>query len=134
MYVSTYQLLQAEAIAIGQKQATSSIEAEAVNMINDGSSALLMAALEKENVTGNAVNQEGQTIQFQLGKVLGEGAFGKVYEAMDKSTGQIYAVKYIPLRSQQAKASAASFLKEIQLMEQLPHANIVRLIGSSVYV
>ena len=39
----------------------------------------------------------GKVIQWQMGKQIGCGSVGEVYEALDINTGETLAVKYIKL-------------------------------------
>ncbi|GLD94656.1 hypothetical protein PINS_up003280 [Pythium insidiosum] len=74
-------------------------------------------------------NGRTQTIDFKdiaLGRVLGEGAFGKVYEG--KLRGKSVAVKVLvcqDLRSDILK----EFQGEVEIMTMLRHPNICRLLG-----
>uniref|UniRef100_A0A6N2K7Z6 non-specific serine/threonine protein kinase n=1 Tax=Salix viminalis TaxID=40686 RepID=A0A6N2K7Z6_SALVM len=54
--------------------------------------------------------------KYELGKLLGYGAFAKVYHARNVSTGQSVAIKAV------SKAK-----REISIMRRLRHANIVKL-------
>jgi len=61
---------------------------------------------------------------YELGKQLGEGTFGRVYLARHKETGLQRAIKTIDRSGVQDDAS-----KEIERMSQMDHPNIVRLYG-----
>ncbi|MDP2437214.1 MAG: protein kinase [archaeon] len=67
--------------------------------------------------------------EFQLGEVLGKGAFGVVYTGLSVSTGEMVAVKQIPLKEISAKELAA-LVSEVSLLSSLQHDNVVRLIRS----
>ena len=71
-------------------------------------------------------------ISFQKGRLLGVGTFGKVYEAIHLTTGNIIAVKQIELKTKRAEETARAVEQEIRMMEGLKHVNIVRLLGFSV--
>jgi len=71
-------------------------------------------------------------IAFQKGRLLGVGTFGRVYEAIDLTSGSIIAVKQIELKSKKAEETAQATKHEIKLMEQLKHPNIVALLGHSI--
>lgn len=74
--------------------------------------------------------------RYEVVELLGEGGFGVVYKARQISTGQFVAVKLLhPARASGARADAAAaemarFKREMALIAQLKHPNIVRLIDS----
>lgn len=59
---------------------------------------------------------------FNVIRTIGEGAFGKVYEAKKKLTGMIYAVKQIMVK----RSAIVNPLTEVRALEGLDHENIVR--------
>eukprot|EP00826_Nyctotherus_ovalis_P011704 TRINITY_DN1304_c0_g2_i3.p1 TRINITY_DN1304_c0_g2~~TRINITY_DN1304_c0_g2_i3.p1 ORF type:complete len:340 (+),score=71.15 TRINITY_DN1304_c0_g2_i3:122-1141(+) len=63
---------------------------------------------------------------YVIKKKLGEGSFGVVYEAIHKETGQKRAIKYIS-RSSASLEDEVKILKEIQILKQMDHPNIVKL-------
>ncbi|TID29166.1 hypothetical protein CANINC_002123 [Pichia inconspicua] len=79
----------------------------------------------KEN---QRVKQNLKSIEkYHMGEVLGEGAFSVVYSAIDKSTGENVAIKVIK-KYQLDEKQRDSVIKEVTLMNQLSHPNIVKLI------
>ncbi|KAG6874181.1 hypothetical protein C0995_003727 [Termitomyces sp. Mi166 len=72
------------------------------------------------------------------GALIGAGSFGKVYLGMDASTGLLMAVKQVELPTgsgpnQERKKSMLSALeREIELLKNLQHANIVQYLYSSI--
>ena len=61
---------------------------------------------------------------------LGEGQFATVYKARDVSTGNIVAVKKIKLgsRSEAKDGINRTALREIKLLQEILHDNIINLI------
>jgi len=57
---------------------------------------------------------------------LGEGTYGIVYKAVDQETGQIVALKRIRLESEDEGVPCTA-IREISLLKELKHPNIVRL-------
>jgi cyclin-dependent kinase len=57
---------------------------------------------------------------------IGEGAFGVVHKAKDRSTGEIVALKKIRLGAEDEGIPSTVFV-EISLLKELQHPNIVRL-------
>ncbi|PPQ72592.1 hypothetical protein CVT26_003695 [Gymnopilus dilepis] len=72
------------------------------------------------------------------GALIGAGSFGKVYLGMDASSGLLMAVKQVELPTgsapnQERKKSMLSALeREIELLKNLQHENIVQYLYSSV--
>ncbi|KAL9650300.1 hypothetical protein ABK040_014954 [Willaertia magna] len=57
---------------------------------------------------------------------IGEGTYGVVFRAEDKTTGEIVAVKRIRLDSEDEGVPSTT-LREIALLKQLTHPNVVKL-------
>jgi len=57
---------------------------------------------------------------------LGEGTYGVVYKAKDNVTGQIVALKKIRLEAEDEGVPSTA-IREISLLKELPHPNIVTL-------
>jgi class 3 adenylate cyclase/tRNA A-37 threonylcarbamoyl transferase component Bud32/tetratricopeptide (TPR) repeat protein len=72
--------------------------------------------------------------RYELGQVLGRGAFGVVYRATQKSTGQQVAIKLFRLDAwrtpEDADKALRRFRRETRLSAALHHPNIVRLIDA----
>eukprot|EP01119_Soliformovum_irregulare_P015331 TRINITY_DN4305_c0_g1_i2.p1 TRINITY_DN4305_c0_g1~~TRINITY_DN4305_c0_g1_i2.p1 ORF type:complete len:332 (-),score=85.85 TRINITY_DN4305_c0_g1_i2:229-1224(-) len=64
--------------------------------------------------------------KYQLIEKLGEGTYGIVYKAKDRTTGAFVALKKIRLDSQDEGVPATS-IREISLLKELDHPNIVKL-------
>lgn len=60
--------------------------------------------------------------------MIGEGTYGVVYKAKDTDTGQIYALKKIRLESED-EGIPSTAIREIALLKELQHPNIVRLVN-----
>ncbi|CAL5189798.1 unnamed protein product [Lathyrus oleraceus] len=65
--------------------------------------------------------------KYELGKLLGCGAFAKVYHARNLENGQSVAVKVINKKKINAIGLAGNVKREISIMSRLRHPNIVRL-------
>ncbi|HEV7406294.1 MAG TPA: FHA domain-containing serine/threonine-protein kinase [Chthoniobacteraceae bacterium] len=75
---------------------------------------------------------------YELGNKLGEGAFGAVYRARRKRDGTAVAVKIILARVAVSDNARAKFLREVEVMKDLLHRNVVALLehgsaGSAFY-
>eukprot|EP00158_Paraphelidium_tribonemae_P001978 Partr_v1_DN25010_c0_g1_i1_m51028 putative Cyclin-Dependent Kinase len=58
---------------------------------------------------------------------IGEGTYGVVYKAKDQKTGQIVALKKIRLENEDEGVPSTA-IREISVLKELSHANIVRLL------
>uniref|UniRef100_M4DYN2 non-specific serine/threonine protein kinase n=1 Tax=Brassica campestris TaxID=3711 RepID=M4DYN2_BRACM len=77
---------------------------------------------------GNNNNSNALFGKYELGKLLGCGAFAKVYHARDRRTGQSVAVKILNKKKLLANPTLVNNVKrEISIMRRLSHPYIVRL-------
>ncbi|ONH99684.1 hypothetical protein PRUPE_6G043300 [Prunus persica] len=65
--------------------------------------------------------------KYELGKLLGCGAFAKVYHARNVRTGQSVAVKVINKKKLTGTSLMSNIKREITIMRRLRHPNIVKL-------
>lgn len=70
---------------------------------------------------------EGGTVfgPYRLGKLIGEGGMGKVYEAVHEFMGRSIAIKVIGTKFSEDKQRMARFYQEIKALAKLNHPNIV---------
>ena len=68
--------------------------------------------------------------QFKKLDQIGFGTYGIVFRARDLTTGQIYALKQVKMHvsDQQQDGFPITSLREISLLRQLVHPNIVKLV------
>ncbi|KND04734.1 CMGC/CDK/CDK5 protein kinase [Spizellomyces punctatus DAOM BR117] len=64
--------------------------------------------------------------KYQKIEKLGEGTYGIVYKAQNKDTGDIVALKRIRLDNEEEGVPCTA-IREISLLKELKHSNIVRL-------
>jgi len=64
--------------------------------------------------------------RYQLMEKLGEGTYGVVFKALDKTNGNLVALKKIRLDNEDEGVPSTS-LREISLLKELNHPNIVKL-------
>eukprot|EP00074_Homo_sapiens_P072438 XP_011527322.1 serine/threonine-protein kinase 4 isoform X6 [Homo sapiens] len=62
---------------------------------------------------------------FDVLEKLGEGSYGSVYKAIHKETGQIVAIKQVPVES-----DLQEIIKEISIMQQCDSPHVVKYYGS----
>jgi cyclin-dependent kinase 7 len=65
--------------------------------------------------------------RYDKREVFGEGTYGVVNEALDKTTGQTVAIKKLRQCRTRDGASAGA-LREIKLLQELHHPNIIKMI------
>lgn len=87
------------------------------------------ASAPSQNVPGPR-----QPLHWTKGELIGQGAFGSVYLGMDTDTGELMAVKQVALRKNMTNAKVMEHIREVeaevQLLQNLHHANIVRYLGT----
>jgi cyclin-dependent kinase len=64
--------------------------------------------------------------RYQKLEKIGEGTYGVVYKAKDRVTGEVIALKKIRLEAED-EGIPSTAIREISLLKELQHANIVRL-------
>lgn len=79
--------------------------------------------------TARSVSAPVQVSHYKLGKEIGRGGFGVVFEALDQRSGRTTAVKRIPLHGL-ASTELVTVKSEISLLQKLVHPNIVRYVDS----
>ncbi|XP_030480335.2 CBL-interacting serine/threonine-protein kinase 14 [Cannabis sativa] len=90
-----------------------------------------MPELSGFDITGNGDVSSSEKVLFgkyELGKLLGVGAFAKVYHARNIHTGQSVAIKSVSKTKVEKASCTAHVKREISIMRQLHHPNIVKLL------
>jgi serine/threonine protein kinase len=78
------------------------------------------------------------TIKWIKGALIGAGSFGQVYLGMDAATGLLMAVKQVSLptgsgvNQERKKAMLSALEREIELLRELQHENIVQYHGARI--
>ena len=81
------------------------------------------------NNNDNAVQEPENALfgKYEVGKLLGCGAFAKVHHARDIRTGQSVAIKIINKKKLATPTLRSNAKREISVMKRLRHPNIVKL-------
>src|SRR5207253_962394 len=66
---------------------------------------------------------------YKIGRQLGRGGMGAVYEAVHEQTGQSAAVKVLIQHLGSVAGFRDRFVAEIESLKRLDHPNIVKLFG-----
>jgi serine/threonine protein kinase len=66
---------------------------------------------------------------YRLGKKLGQGGMGAVYQGLEESTGKLAAIKVLSPHLASEEGFRVRFEAEIESLKKLRHPNIVRLYG-----
>eukprot|EP00471_Norrisiella_sphaerica_P009267 CAMPEP_0184498358 /NCGR_PEP_ID=MMETSP0113_2-20130426/38731_1 /TAXON_ID=91329 /ORGANISM="Norrisiella sphaerica, Strain BC52" /LENGTH=638 /DNA_ID=CAMNT_0026885825 /DNA_START=74 /DNA_END=1990 /DNA_ORIENTATION=- len=76
-----------------------------------------------------------ESFKWIRGELIGVGAFGKVFMAMNLDTGSLMAVKEVPLVDGAEIGENESLIRDVErevwMLRQLKHPNIVRYIGTA---
>ena len=76
----------------------------------------------------------GETIgPYVLGKCLGKGGFGAVFEATHGETGQRVAIKLLHGSKEMEPEIQNRFVREVALLQRLEHDNIVRVFEGGLH-
>lgn len=76
----------------------------------------------------DSVNQLYRNIPWQRGDLIGEGVYGKVYQAMNLDTGELIAVKsYVLSNSERnSEKELRSIKHELKILKSLNHVNVIK--------
>ncbi|QRV86100.1 mitogen activated protein kinase kinase kinase [Ceratobasidium sp. AG-Ba] len=95
---------------------------------------------QPDDQPGRAVMSSGgkRSIKWIKGALIGSGSFGSVYLGMDAVQGLLMAVKQVELptgssqNEERKKSMLTALEREIELLKQLQHENIVQYLDSSI--
>ncbi|WVZ60671.1 hypothetical protein U9M48_010662 [Paspalum notatum var. saurae] len=74
-----------------------------------------------------AARQEWSMSDFEIGRYIGEGKFGKVYLAREKQSGYVVALKVIYKAKLEKYRFHSHLRREIEIQHSLNHPNVLRL-------
>ncbi|XP_012944310.2 NUAK family SNF1-like kinase 1 [Aplysia californica] len=109
------------------------VEKSAVNDNDMGSSVYNQFSARRAVDSGNnnrpLIHHQRHNLKnrFQLLRTLGEGTYGKVKLASDKTTGEQVAIKYIKKTKIQDENDLVRIRREIQILSSLRHKHIVNI-------
>ncbi|KAK7385617.1 hypothetical protein VNO78_31350 [Psophocarpus tetragonolobus] len=103
---------------------TRSYQLSRILLSNESSVAAVKPMPEVDHAAGENTSLFGK---YEVGRLLGCGAFAKVYHARNIETGQSVAVKVLSKKKLTASGLASNVKREIAIMRRLHHPNIVKL-------
>ncbi|CAM9366787.1 unnamed protein product [Ectocarpus fasciculatus] len=95
-----------------------------------------MAAAVMKPVGGGPVGAGGGSPRrgwsledFEIGRRLGQGKFGRVYLAREKTSGYVTAIKVLQKKQLSKSGVEHQLRREIEIQSHLRHRNILRMLG-----
>ncbi|KAI9836738.1 MAG: ATP binding [Sclerophora amabilis] len=93
---------------------------------------------QDEELTQFLAGDSWENVKWMKGALIGQGSFGSVYLALHAITGELMAVKQVEMPSSEGsqvdnkkKGMVDALKREIGLLRELQHPNIVQYLGSS---
>jgi aurora kinase len=77
----------------------------------------------------NGISRQWSLDDFEIGRKLGKGKFGRVYCVRDKATGYICALKCMEKKELIEYKVEKQFRREVEIQSNLRHPNTLRLYG-----
>jgi serine/threonine protein kinase len=87
------------------------------------------AAKAPSHSTASKVPKQWSFTDFEMGIHLGDGRFGNVFKAREKSTGYTVALKILRKSQLLQSGADAQLRREIEIQSELSHPSILRLFG-----
>lgn len=80
----------------------------------------------------NTVSPFGSLAGFQIDRKIGKGQFSVVYRAKALHNGMVVALKKVQIFEMMDSKARLDCMKEIQLLQQLDHPNVIKYLASFV--
>ncbi|XP_044761348.1 mitogen-activated protein kinase kinase kinase 4 isoform X2 [Coccinella septempunctata] len=115
-----------------QTRAKEAIELLDVEIDNSRRNARLIGKVLNKRPTSFRVRQKYVKFTWQRGIKIGQGRFGKVYTAVNNNTGEMMALKEIPIQNN----DDGSFMRatdEMKVLEGISHRNLVKYYGTEIH-
>jgi serine/threonine protein kinase len=85
----------------------------------------------------NTYYQESIQTYYSISEKIDEGAFGYVYKATSKATGEVVAIKH--MKNQFSSLTESLNINEVRFLRQLNHENIIKIkdvrhFGKDLYI
>ncbi|KAK9884856.1 hypothetical protein WA026_009078 [Henosepilachna vigintioctopunctata] len=92
----------------------------------------LIGKVNNQSSTTTRIRQRNVNFTWQRGIKIGQGRFGKVYTAVNNSTGEMMAVKEIPLQPND-NVTLKRVSEEVKILEGIAHMHLVKYYGIEVH-
>ena len=102
-----------------------------VNPAADGPRQVMSVAVQKKPPGKSPHSAKGTTTydQYMLQQLIGSGAFSKVYRAIERTTGDVVAVKYLRRDCWSDDRAVDSLIGEYEILKRLKHPGILNIRG-----
>ena len=101
--------------------------------INSYSNLTYSMATSSSVTLNSLVSRDLSHSRFTIEKKIGAGQFSEVYKAHDLVTGEFVALKKICIFEMMDARARLDCMKEINLLQQLNHPNIIKHLGSYIF-
>ena len=110
---------------------------EIVTMVtaNSSESAMSVSTAMTGQVAGSEIKKVKPKVQiseYQKGKVVGQGAFGKVMLATETATGREVAIKEVDQATIAKLGKTRHIFREKNLLNEMDHPFIIKLLGTTM--
>ena len=102
---------------------------------NEKQNSIRYTNINKSNISSNNVNfrnsmknEEIEKEKYEIGKILGKGAYATVKMVTNKITNEKYAMKIYDKEKLNSDSKINTVIREIQILKNSNHENIVKLI------
>lgn len=99
---------------------------------SNSSAAAAAAAAELLQMSSSNNSIYGRLDNFEIDRKIGKGQFSVVYRAKSKADGVAVALKKVQIFEMMDAKSRLDCIKEIQLLQQLNHPNVIKYLASFV--
>ena len=93
----------------------------------EATSSIASSASASSNGSSRSTNLD----QYQLGQVLGQGAYGKVILSTEKATGTTVAIKEVNKEQILTLGKQRHIFREKELLFEMDHPFIIKLLGTT---
>lgn len=99
--------------------------------LSESNESVLSANDEEVELGDEPEMEQPSFFDWKRGGLIGMGSFAHVYMALNCSTGELMAVKQVPIAEEQEELGKelTALMHEIQLLRRLEHPNIVQFLG-----
>ena len=82
--------------------------------------------------TSSTKSSQTNLEDYELGKKVGEGAYGQVILGTEKATGKPVAIKSVQQAQVMKLGKQRHIFRERDLLKEMDHPNIIKLFGTTI--